>query len=73
MPDGKGKPVPEGRVPLNGGRPVGYGPLKLTSDGRRLSGHRFCCSAGAAKTATGASMATKRVKVLESCILTDCW
>ena len=70
MPDGNGKPVPVGRGPLNEGRPVGYGPWKLKSDGRRLSGQRFCCSAGAAKTATGARMAMKRV---ESCILTACW
>ena len=73
VPDGNGKSVPEGRGPLNGGRPVGNGPWKLTPDGRRLSGQRFCCSAGAAKTATGARMATKRVNVLESCMLTDYW
>ena len=68
MPDGNGNPVPVGRGPLNDGRPVGYGPWNLTLAG----GQRFCCSAGAAKTATGARMATKRVKVLESCMLTEC-
>lgn len=38
MPDGNGKPVPVGRGRVKEGRPVGYGPWKLTSDGSRLSG-----------------------------------
>ena len=64
MPDGNGKPVPDGN-----GKPVPEGRGRL-NEGRPV-GYGPC--AGAAKTATGARMATKRVKVLESCMLTDFW
>ena len=68
-----GIPVPWGPWWSSCGIPVPWGPWKLTPLGGGPwgppDGGPLCSSAGAAKTATGAKAATKRVKRVERCML----